>query len=79
MLTLDSFSNPGEIGPLYPFVGTEVLLAIIGIAVWILFHILHTREESRKWTEAEAAFNERFLLPGSDEPPRVIASGPPPA
>ncbi|NQV96449.1 MAG: hypothetical protein HQ486_01505 [Acidimicrobiaceae bacterium] len=77
MLTLDSFSNPAEIGPLYPFVGTEVLLTIIGIALWILFHILHTREESRKWTEAEAAFDERLLLPGSGEPSHVIASGPP--
>lgn len=76
---LQSFSNPADIGPLYPFVGTEVPLTIIAITLWIFFHILHTREENREWTEAEAAFDERILLPGSDEPPHVIAAVRPPA
>lgn len=65
---LQSFNDPASIGPLYPFAGTEVPLAIIGIALWILFHILHTREESREWDHAESAFDERVLLPGTDEP-----------
>ncbi|CAN5545203.1 hypothetical protein BH20CHL7_BH20CHL7_15360 [soil metagenome] len=68
---LTSFSNPGDIGPLYPFPGTEVPLAIIGIALWILFHVLATREENREWDEAEAAFDASILLPGSDEPPHL--------
>ena len=45
---LQSFNDPASIGPLYPFAGTEVPLAIIGIALWILFHILHDpRREPR--------------------------------
>jgi hypothetical protein len=68
---LDSFSNPADIGPLYPFPGTEVPLAIIGIALWILFHVLQTREENREWIEADEKFDERRLLPGIDEPAHI--------
>jgi hypothetical protein len=68
---LTSFSDPANIGPLYPFAGTEVILAIVGIALWIVFHIVAHREESREWREADAAFDADLLLPGSDEPQRT--------
>jgi hypothetical protein len=71
---LQSFNDPASIGPLYPFAGTEVPLAIIGIALWILFHILQTREESHEWDVAEKAFDERVLLPGTDEPGRMAGT-----
>lgn len=73
---LQSFSDPANIGPLYPFAGTEVLLAILGIALWIGFHILQAREETKEWDHADAAFDESRLLPGVDEPGRgsVIAA-----
>jgi hypothetical protein len=44
-----------QLGPIYPFVGTEVLLVIIGIAFWLGFHVLQAgveREEFRKETQA---------------------------
>ncbi len=65
---IDSFANPGDIGPIYPFVGTEVALAIIGIVLWIAWHVLQMRDESREWAEAEEAFDEA-LLPGAMTPP----------
>jgi len=65
---LDSFSNPGAIEALYPFVGTEVLLVIVGVALWLLFHVLAEREETREWEEADKAFDANRLLPGIDEP-----------
>lgn len=71
---LQSFSDPANIGPLYPFAGSEVLLAILGIALWILFHILHSREEAKEWEHAEAAFDARVLLPGTDEPGRGVVA-----
>lgn len=77
MTGIDSFVDPAGIGPLYPFVGTEVALAVLGIVLWIAWHILQTRDESREWTEAEAAFDEA-LLPGSLTPPEhapPIAAG----
>lgn len=68
---LTSFGDPASIGPLYPFAGLEVPIAIIGIVLWILFHVVATREENREWKEADAAFDANVLLPGSDEPPHV--------
>jgi hypothetical protein len=71
---LQSFSNPESIGPLYPFPGTEVPLAIIGIVLWVLFHVFATREENREWDEADRAFDEGRLLPGVDEPAHLAAA-----
>jgi hypothetical protein len=33
------------IGPMYPFVGSETILAIIGVATWIAWHWLQARQE----------------------------------
>lgn len=35
------------LGPIYPFVGTEVLLVIVAVVVWIAFHIWQLRYEER--------------------------------
>ena len=35
-----------DVGAIYPFQGTEVLLVIIGLAFWIGWHIVQTRQES---------------------------------
>ena len=44
-----------QIGPIYPMVGTEVLLFILGLAFWILFHILQARIEKKEFEDDEAA------------------------
>ena len=44
---LDSFSNPSEIGPLYPFVGYEWLFVVAGVVLWILWHVAQIRMENR--------------------------------
>jgi len=71
---IDSWSNPGDIGPIYPFAGTEVPLVIIGVALWIAFHVLQTMGENREWNEAEEAFDPLLLLPGADEPAHVATT-----
>jgi hypothetical protein len=35
-----------DIGAIYPFQGTEVLLVILGIIFWIGWHIIQTRQET---------------------------------
>jgi len=35
-----------DVGAIYPFQGTEVLLVILGLAFWIGWHILQTKQES---------------------------------
>jgi len=34
-----------SIGPMYPFAGTETMLAIVGIATWIIWHWIQARNE----------------------------------
>lgn len=53
-----SFSNPAELGPLYPFPGTEVPLAIIGVVLWIAWHVLHHRGESRELDDGMERFDQ---------------------
>ena len=43
--------NIAEMGPMYPFVGAEVLLTVVGLAFWIVFHIMQTRAETRIYEE----------------------------
>ncbi len=50
---LDSFADPANITALYPFVGTEVPLAIIGFVLWIAWHVVTAREENRQWDELD--------------------------
>ncbi len=42
------------IGPMYPFVGSETLLAIVGVATWIAWHWWQARQE-RAEIEQEVA------------------------
>lgn len=43
-----------QIGPLYPMVGTEMMLFIIGLVFWLLFHIMQGRIEKKEFEEDEA-------------------------
>ena len=36
---VESFANLDELGAIYPMVGTESLLVIIGVSIWIIWHI----------------------------------------
>jgi hypothetical protein len=53
---LDSFTNPSDIGALYPFQGAEVPLFIVGLVAWILWHVLQVRVENRDYGEAKREF-----------------------
>jgi hypothetical protein len=44
---LDSFTNPSEIGPLYPFVGAEWLFVLVAVILWLLWHVAQIRLENR--------------------------------
>jgi hypothetical protein len=38
-----------SLGPIYPFVGTEKLLALLALVVWVGFHIWQIRFENRTY------------------------------
>jgi hypothetical protein len=44
-------TNLLDIGPLYPFVGSEMLLVSAAIAVWLIWHFLQARAEAREAAE----------------------------
>jgi hypothetical protein len=46
-----------DVGAIYPFQGTEVILVILGIAFWIGFHVLQARVEAEELADAERDFN----------------------
>lgn len=39
------------LGPIYPFVGSEMLWFLLGLAFWIGFHIWQMRAENRTFAE----------------------------
>jgi hypothetical protein len=41
---LTSFSDPANIEALYPFAGLEVPMVIIGVILWIAFHVIAHRQ-----------------------------------
>jgi hypothetical protein len=44
-----------DVGASYPFQGTEVILVIVGLAFWIGWHIVQTRQESEEIASDMAA------------------------
>ena len=55
-------TNLMEVSEVYPFVGTEMTLAIVGIASWIIWHIIQIRMESKTLAEEEALFEDKTKL-----------------
>lgn len=51
-----------DIGPMYPFVGLEGLLVIIGLASWIIWHIWQIRMENRIYDQDEKDFSDPDAL-----------------
>jgi len=55
-------TNLNEVGPLYPFAGTEVLLAIIGIVSWVIWHIIQIKAENKTYAEEEKTYTDKAKL-----------------
>lgn len=63
MATVTSWSgNISELGAVYPMVGTEWLLVIIGVAFWIVWHIVQTKVENRTYEEEKKRFGDPETL-----------------
>jgi len=45
-----------EIGPVYPFVGTEFLLVIAGLVFWVAWHISQLKAENAQLKKEEDQF-----------------------
>ena len=40
-----------DIGPIYPFVGSEMLLWLVGMALWIVWHVWQVRNENQEYAD----------------------------
>ena len=73
MATIESWAgNISEIGPIYPsFGGMEVLLWIVGMALWILWHVWQAKHENQEFAkeieEHSEAGNYRKALAAGDD------------
>ena len=55
-------TNLNEVVELYPFVGTEMILAIAGIASWIIWHLIQIKMENAVLAEEDAFFQDKTKL-----------------
>jgi hypothetical protein len=44
-----------DVGAIYPFQGSEVLMVIVGLVFWIGWHVLQTRQETNEINSDMAA------------------------
>ena len=52
MATVESWGGKiADIGPIYPMVGTEGLLVVIGVAFWIVWHVIQAKRENRDYED----------------------------
>ncbi len=51
-----------EIGAMYPFPGWEMLLAIAGIASWVIWHIVQMKAENKIFEEESKALADKAAL-----------------
>jgi len=54
-----------DIGPMYPFVGTEMIWVIVGVVFWLAWHVIQAKKESREWEEDLRKFGGK-QLPGEE-------------
>ncbi|MFO7477353.1 MAG: hypothetical protein R6X03_03215 [Methyloceanibacter sp.] len=40
-----------DIGAVYPWVGWEVAMVLVGVGLWLLWHIIQLRQEKREFAE----------------------------
>ena len=63
MATIESWGGTiADIGPVYPMVGTEGLLVIIGVVAWIVWHVVQAKRENREYEEQVRKYGGRESL-----------------
>ena len=52
MATVESWGGTiADIGPIYPMVGAEGLLVVIGVVLWIVWHVIQAKRENRDYED----------------------------
>ena len=56
---VDNWLNLDTFGAIYPFVGSEMLLAILGYAFWLIWHFLQIRKENEEFAKDIESINKQ--------------------
>ena len=51
-----------DIGPIYPFVGSEMFWFILALVFWIWWHIVQTKRENRTYADEVKRFGDPETL-----------------
>ena len=51
-----------DVGAFYPFQGTEVLMTIVGVAAWLIWHVWQISHENKTINEEEAKLQKPGAL-----------------
>jgi hypothetical protein len=51
-----------NVGPIYPWQGYELIMVIVGVALWILWHIIQLREEKEEFAEDIAKYGSKDAI-----------------
>ncbi len=64
MATVTDWSTTtfADLGPIYPWVGSEEVMAWVAIAAWIVWHIIQARMENRTYDEEVKRFGDAESL-----------------
>lgn len=54
--------NIADIGAIYPFVGTETLMWIVAIVLWIAWHIVQAKRENAAYRDEIARYGKPEAL-----------------
>jgi len=54
--------NLNELSELYPFVGTEMVMAWAAIASWIIWHLVQIKMENNQLAEEASRFSDKAKL-----------------
>ena len=56
---VENWLDVDKLGAIYPFVGTEGMLAIVGIAFWIIWHFIQIKKENAEFQKDIDNINEQ--------------------
>ncbi len=62
-----------DIGPLYPFVGLEGLMVVLGVVFWVGWHILQIASENRQLDEETTSLKQGGNLQKAVEAERIVS------
>ncbi len=57
---IEAWKNLADIGAIYPFVGSEVMWVIIGLVLWIVWHVLQISAEKEHHEKAKSHFKQNY-------------------